>query len=63
MRSSRLEGNADVYDALNTSTVLSVGAGLGQSTLTAGNVYGPRWRIPTLIADGCIFRFSARLNF
>jgi hypothetical protein len=54
-----LEGNADVYNAMNASTVLSVGTGLGQSTLTAGNVYGPRWRLSTLIADGRIFQFSA----
>ena len=58
-----VRGNADVYNALNASSVLDLSNGIGQPSGTAGNVYGPRWRIPTLIMDGRIFQFSAQVNF
>jgi hypothetical protein len=60
---TRLQGNIDLYNVLNGGSVLDVSSGLGQPVSSAGNVYGPRWRLPTLIMEGRLIQLSARLSF
>ena len=48
----RVQGNVDVYNALNSSSILTI-----------GTAYGSRWRQPTAIVDPRIVQFSAMLTF
>jgi hypothetical protein len=48
----RVQGNIDVYNALNSSSILTI-----------GTAYGSRWRQPTAIVDPRIVQFSASLSF
>jgi hypothetical protein len=48
----RLQGNLDIYNALNSSSILTI-----------GTAYGSRWRQPTAIVDPRIFQLSAQLTF
>jgi hypothetical protein len=48
----RLQGNLDIYNALNSSSILTI-----------GTAYGSRWRQPTAIVDPRILQFSAQLTF
>jgi hypothetical protein len=48
----RVQGNLDIYNVLNSSSIL---------TLT--NAYGPRWLVPTAIIEPRIFQFSADVSF
>jgi hypothetical protein len=49
---NRTRLNFDVYNALNSSTVL-----------TQNNSFGPAWQSPTLIMVARFFKFSAQVNF
>jgi len=49
---SRIQLNADVYNALNSSAVLGV-----------INTFGATWLTPTQILDGRLVKFSAQLDF
>jgi hypothetical protein len=48
----RLQGNLDIYNALNSSSILTI-----------GTAYGSRWRQPTAIVDPRIFQLSAQVTF
>jgi hypothetical protein len=48
----RLQGNLDIYNALNSSSILTI-----------GTAYGSRWRQPTAIVDPRIFQLSAQITF
>ena len=48
----RLQANVDLYNALNSSSVLAV-----------TNAYGARWLVPTLMLEPRILQFSAQLTF
>ena len=48
----RVQGNVDIYNALNSSSILTI-----------GTAYGSRWRQPTAIVDPRIVQFSAQLTF
>jgi hypothetical protein len=48
----RLQGNFDVYNALNASSPLSV-----------NSTYGPRWLVPQEILDARLFKFGIQLDF
>jgi hypothetical protein len=48
----RLQANIDVYNAFNSSSILTI-----------GTAYGSRWRQPTAIVDPRIVQFSAQLTF
>ena len=48
----RLQANVDLYNALNSSSVLAV-----------TTAYGARWLVPTLILEPRILQFSASINF
>jgi hypothetical protein len=48
----RLQANLDLYNALNSGSVLAL-----------TNAYGARWLVPTLILEPRILQFSAQLNF
>jgi hypothetical protein len=48
----RLQANVDVYNALNSSSILTI-----------GTAFGSRWRQPTAIVDPRIVQFSALLSF
>ena len=47
-----MQANVDLYNALNSGSVLAL-----------TNAYGARWRVPTLILEPRILQFSAQLNF
>jgi hypothetical protein len=48
----RIQGNVDLYNALNSGSVLAL-----------TNVYGARWLVPTLVLEPRILQFSAQVNF
>lgn len=48
----RLQGNLDLYNLLNSSSILAI-----------TNAYGARWRVPTLLMEPRILQFSAQLTF
>ncbi len=48
----RLQGNVDLYNALNSSSVLAL-----------TTAYGARWLVPTLVLEPRILQFSAQLTF
>jgi hypothetical protein len=48
----RVQANLDLYNALNSSSLLAV-----------TNAYGARWRVPTLLIEPRIVQFSAQVNF
>ena len=48
----RLQANLDIYNALNSSSILTI-----------GTAYGSRWLQPTAIVDPRIFQLSALLTF
>jgi hypothetical protein len=48
----RLQGNLDIYNAFNSSSVLTI-----------GTAYGSRWLQPTAIVDPRIVQVSAQLTF
>ena len=48
----RIQGNMDLYNLLNSSSILTV-----------TNAYGPRWLIPTAIIEPRILQFSADVSF
>jgi hypothetical protein len=48
----RVQGNMDLYNVLNSSSVLTV-----------TNAYGPRWLIPTGVLEPRILQFSAEVTF
>src|SRR5262249_20157760 len=50
--SNRIQANVDLYNVLNSSTVLNV-----------ISTYGPRWLQPTQILDGRMLKFSAQIDF
>lgn len=49
---ARVQGNLDIYNALN-----------GSAILTLNTRYGPTWLQPTAILGGRLFEFSAQLDF
>ena len=49
---TRVQGNFDIYNALN-----------GSAILTLNTRYGPTWLQPTAILGGRLFEFSAQLDF
>jgi hypothetical protein len=49
---TRLQGNFDLYNLLNVSTVVSV-----------NNTYGPSWLQPTQILDARLVKFSLQVDF
>jgi hypothetical protein len=48
----RLQGNLDLYNAFNSSSILTI-----------GTAYGSRWLQPTAIVDPRIVQLSAQLTF
>ena len=48
----RVQGNFDLYNAFNSSSVLAT-----------TSAYGARWLVPTLILEPRILQFSAQLTF
>ena len=48
----RLQGNFDLYNALNSSSILAI-----------TTAFGPRWRQPTQILDGRLMQFGGQLTF
>jgi len=50
--SAYVQANIDIYNALNSNSIL-----------TLGTAYGSRWRQPTAIGDPRIIPFRAQLNF
>jgi hypothetical protein len=48
----RVQANMDLYNALNSSSILAL-----------TSAYGARWRVPTLIMEPRILQFSAQFNF
>jgi hypothetical protein len=48
----RIQGMVDVYNVLNTSTVLAV-----------NTTYGPAWLRPNQIVDGRLFKFGGQVDF
>ena len=48
----RAEGYVDVYNILNSNSIL-----------TGTNVYGPRWLLPTTLVEGRLMQFGASLTF
>ena len=48
----RVQGNVDLYNALNSGSVLAV-----------TNAFGSRWLVPTLVLEPRILQFSAQVNF
>jgi hypothetical protein len=59
----RLLLNVDVYNALNSSSIMQLAAGTSGSQGRGGYTYGPRWLLPTLIMEPRIVQFSAQLTF
>ncbi len=55
MGTTRLQGNFDIYNVLNASTILNE-----QATY---RVASNQWRNPIQIMGGRLFKFSAQLNF
>ncbi len=62
-RQLRLLANVDVYNALNSSSIMQLAAGTAGSQGRGGYTYGPRWLLPTLIMEARIVQFSAQLTF
>ena len=50
--SMRLQANFDLYNALNSSSILAI-----------TTAFGPRWRQPTQILDGRLMQFGGQLTF
>ena len=48
----RVQANVDLYNALNSSSVLAL-----------TNAFGARWLVPTLVLEPRILQFSASVNF
>lgn len=48
----RVQANFDLYNVLNSSSVL-----------VTTNAYGARWLVPALIPEPRILQFSAQVNF
>ena len=48
----RVQANLDLYNALNSSSVLAL-----------TNAFGARWLVPTLVMEPRILQFSASINF
>jgi hypothetical protein len=48
----RVQGNVDLYNALNSGSILAV-----------TNAFGARWLVPTLVLEPRIVQFSAQVNF
>lgn len=49
---ARIQGNLDLYNALNSSSILSI-----------VTTYGPRWRRPLSILDARLLQLSGQLSF
>ncbi len=50
--SRRIQGNVDLYNATNSSSILSV-----------NNTYGANWQRPTSILQGRLLKFSVQVDF
>jgi hypothetical protein len=48
----RIQANVDLYNALNSGSILAV-----------TNAFGARWLVPTLVLEPRILQFSAQVNF
>jgi hypothetical protein len=48
----RLQGNLDLYNALNADTII-----------VQNNTYGPAWQRPQFVLPGRLVKFSGQLNF
>ena len=48
----RVQGNVDIYNALNGASILSMNAG-----------YGTNWLVPYEIMGGRLFKFSGQIEF
>jgi hypothetical protein len=48
----RVQANLDLYNALNSSSILAL-----------TNAFGARWLVPTLVLEPRILQFSASINF
>ncbi len=48
----RVQGNVDLYNVLNSSSILTI-----------TNAYGPRWLVPTAITEPRILQFGAEVSF
>jgi hypothetical protein len=48
----RIQGNVDLYNLLNSSSILAT-----------TSAYGARWLVPTLVLEPRILQFSAQVNF
>ena len=49
---ARIQGNFDIYNAINVSPILSL-----------NSTYGPSWLQPTQILDGRLFKFGVQVEF
>jgi hypothetical protein len=49
---ARIQGNIDLYNALNSGSILAV-----------TNAFGARWLVPTLVLEPRILQFSAQVTF
>ncbi len=59
MKKSRLQGNFDIYNALNANTVLSA---INAYTVASGTTQN-RWLTPTQVLDARLIKFSVQLDF
>jgi hypothetical protein len=48
----RVQGNLDLYNALNSSSILAT-----------TSAFSARWRVPTLLLEPRIVQFGAQVNF